>query len=330
VINFLRKKKFFRYQKIIIIGFSQLSLRLYKQLSPNIDIQIIYSQREFVEFKNEIRKLKNYKIYKTNDIENYLKKNSRNSNTAIFSLGSTFIFNNKVTKLYKNRLFNCHNTDLPNWKGGGDISYRIMNRSNIGATTVHLISSKIDKGDIVFQKKYKIKTNNESPLKLKSIIENKAFEHLKLFFNNLLTGKRFNLKSNDERKGFYLPRLNTDLHGLINWEWDAKDIVSFINAFSRPYKGAFCFCRNKKIRIFKIKLIKENFLNHPFMYGLIFRSTKDKVFVVGKNKSLVINKKDIQSKIDLKEGDRLYVTQEMLDKQKSSRVFYSHKGKFFK
>ena len=32
----------------------------------------------------------------------------------------------------------------------------------------------------------------------------------------------------------------------------------------------------------------------------------------------------------LREGDRLYVTQEMLDKQKSLRVFYSPKGKFFK
>ena len=51
------------------------------------------------------------------------------------------------------------------------------------------------------------------------------------------------------------------------------------------------------------------------MYGLIFRLTRDKIFVVGKN-SLEINKKDIQSDIMLREGDRLYVTQEMLDKQK--------------
>ena len=66
------------------------------------------------------------------------------------------------------------------------------------------------------------------------------------------------------------------------------------------------------------------------MYGLIFRLTRDKIFVVGKKNSLEINKKDVRSDIMLREGDRLYVTQEMLDKQKSLRVFYSPKGKFFK
>ena len=61
---------------------------------------------------------------------------------------------------------------MPNWKGGGDISYRIMNKSKVGATTVHHISNKIDQGDIVFQKKYKINNSTDDPLKLKLIIEN--------------------------------------------------------------------------------------------------------------------------------------------------------------
>lgn len=323
------KKKNLLYKKIILIGFSQLSLRLYKLLSPFLDIQIVYSKREHIEFQKIINNLKNYKLFKKNKIDDYLIKKN-NPQTLIFSLGSSFIFSNTIIKSYRNRLLNCHNTDLPNWKGGGDISYRIMNRSKAGATTVHFVSNKIDQGDIVFQKKYKINNFTDDPLKLKSIIENNAFQHLKLFFNKLLTGKKFILKSNNKKKGFYLPRLNTDLHGLINWEWDAKDIESFINAFSKPYKGAFCFCRNKKVRILKIKLIKENYLKHPFMYGLIFRSTKDKIFVVGKKNSLVIDKKDIKTEANLKEGDRLYVTHAMLDKQKSLRVFYSHKGKFLK
>ena len=108
-----------------------------------------------------------------------------------------------------------------------------------------LISDKIDQGDIIFQKKYHIRSNNDNPLKLKLIIENKAFKHLKLFFNKLLTGKKFNFKSNDVTKGFYLPRLNTRFNGLINWEWDAKDIESFINAFSKPYKELIVFVEIK-------------------------------------------------------------------------------------
>ena len=125
-----KKKKIFRYEEILIIGFSHLALRLYKFLSPNINVRILYSQREYVDFKKQINDLKNYKLLKLEISKIILK--ILTILKLIFSLGSTFIFNSRIIKLYKDRLLNCHNTDLPNWKGGGDISYRIMNRSKAG------------------------------------------------------------------------------------------------------------------------------------------------------------------------------------------------------
>ena len=47
-------------------------------------------------------------------------------------------------------------------ESGGDISYRIMNSYNFGATSVHEVSNKIDEGRIVFQKKYKINPINKN------------------------------------------------------------------------------------------------------------------------------------------------------------------------
>lgn len=66
------------------------------------------------------------------------------------------------------------------------------------------------------------------------------------------------------------------------------------------------------------------------MYGIIFRIYKNNIYVVAKNYSLIINKKDIKLEIDLKEGDRLYTPQSTIDLSKSLRVIYSHKGKTFK
>ncbi len=321
----MKKKK-----KLIIIGYSKLALRLYEKFSKSLIIEIIYSERELKEFNKEIKLLKKNNIFLVKDIDRYLQKLNNKKSTIIFSLGSSFIFKNKIINLYKNRIFNCHNTDLPRWKGGGDISYRIMNKYNNGATTIHEISDKIDEGRIIFQKKYKVEINYIKPYKLREIVEERAYSHLIFFFKNLLAKKKFIYKKNKNETGFYLPRLNTEIHGAINWSWDGRDIKSFINAFSIPYKGAFCFCRKKKIRILKAKLIKQKSLKHPFMYGIIFRIYKNNIYVVAKNYSLIINKKDIKLEIDLKEGDRLYTPQSTIDLSKSLRVIYSHKGKTFK
>ena len=70
-------------EEILIIGFSHLALRLYKFLSPNINVRILYSQREYVDFKKQINDLKNYKLFKIKNIENYI-KNFDNSKTVIF------------------------------------------------------------------------------------------------------------------------------------------------------------------------------------------------------------------------------------------------------
>ena len=55
-----------------------------------------------------------------------------------------------------------------------------------------------------------------------------------------------------------MPRLNTPTHSYINWNWDAKDIVSFINAFSDPFQGARTFLNKKLFIIKKAKIQKKN------------------------------------------------------------------------
>ena len=316
-------------RRLIIIGYSELALKLYRIYSKSFKVEIIYSERELKEFGKKIKVLKNYKIYLVKNIDKYLMKFER-KNIFIFSLGSTFIFKKKIIDKFKNRIFNCHNTDLPKWKGGGDISYRIMNSYNFGATSVHEVSNKIDEGRIVFQKKYKINPINKNPLQLKKEIEKKAIGHLKIFFDNLILRKKFTFKKNKIDQGFYLPRLDTNIHGAIDWNWDGRDINSFVNSFSKPYKGAFSFCRNKKITIYKLNLKKEKFLKHPFMYGLVFKIHLSKFYVVAKNYSLIIDKKNFKSPIDLKVGDRLYTPASFFDKYKRLRVFYSPEGKIFK
>ena len=76
-------------------------------------------------------------------------------------------------------------------------------------------------------------------------------------------------KLNSLKQPSYWPRLNAKKNGWINWNWKAKDIVNFINAFSFPYGGASTFVRSKilkkrKINITKAKLANSKYKFHPF------------------------------------------------------------------
>ena len=83
-----------------------------------------------------------------------------------------------------------------------------------------------------------------------------------------LNGDLF-LYTQNESKSVYLPRLYTQINGAINWDWDDYEIERFINAFDKPYEGAFSFINDKKIHLTKVRLVPHSFNFHPFLVGKI-------------------------------------------------------------
>jgi methionyl-tRNA formyltransferase len=133
------------------------------------------------------------------------------------------------------------------------------------------VNEGIDTGDIIEQKKIFIKDNS-----LENLFIN-TYEIYKQLFRIVLRKfflKRINRKKQILYKASYFQKLSSELDGKINFSWDAKYIELFIKAFSRPYKGAHCSINKRKIYILKAKFFKSKD-NHPFLYGKIFRFTKD-------------------------------------------------------
>jgi len=81
---------------------------------------------------------------------------------------------------------------------------------------------------------------------------------------------------------FYWPKINSDIDGLINWNWNADEIIDFIRGFSKPYNGAFTFLKGKKIRIFDANKLKFTEKFHPFQSGIIFRKDKNFLYVAAR------------------------------------------------
>ena len=86
---------------------------------------------------------------KNNSVKNFLNKNEVKKNNSIFiSFSSRFLFSKKIIKeLFFDNLFNIHCSRLPNDKGGGGYSWRIMRNDRIGNLCIHKISNEeIDAG----------------------------------------------------------------------------------------------------------------------------------------------------------------------------------------
>ena len=65
--------------------------------------------------------------------------------------------------------------------------------------------------------------------------------------SNLFTRKIISKKKQSKTHSTYWPRLDTEIHGWINWSWSGNDIVNFIKAFGDPYVGAHTLLNNEKI-----------------------------------------------------------------------------------
>ncbi len=132
--------------------------------------------------KNKIKfSIINYKNKKKaeNKILKNLKKNKIN---LICLAGFMKILSKKIINVYKNKILNIHPSLLPKYKGLNTHKRVIKNKEKFTGCTVHLVSSKLDSGKIILQRKIKVlKKDNENSLskrvlKVENLIYPKAIK----------------------------------------------------------------------------------------------------------------------------------------------------------
>ena len=244
------------------------------------------------------------------------------------SVGSPWIFNKEIINFLKNRMFNIHGSNLPEDKGGGGFTWQILQRKENGYVSIHYLTEKIDEGDIVASTNFKIK-NLKNPLEINNLYVKKATN---LFFQFLKKIKNKKIKGIKQQKdqSTYWPRINSNIHGWINWDWNGEHINDFIKGFSDPYVGAHTLLKGKEIFLKNSQFIKK-YQFHPFQYGLVFRINKFGLWVSVKSGCLLIKKYLLKNKTNadnfFKLGDRLYTPQKFLENAKMKRVNYHLKLK---
>lgn len=271
----------------------------------------------------------NYIISKNVSTDDSVIKHISKSTMGISS-GAPWIFKEKFIDRFNGKLLNLHGARLPQDRGGGGFSWRILRGDRVGVSLIHQIDPGVDTGDIIMSNEYTFPSSCRLPFEYKSYSIEQYQKLIRQFFRIIEAEESFVTSPQQEYFSSYWPRLSTNTHGYIDWSWSLTDIEKFICAFDDPYDGAATFINGEKVRVKKCYSWTNDGLFHPFQQGIIYRANENTVFIATQQGSLLVNSISDETgrniRNDLHVGDRLYTPNCYLEEAKEYRAIYTSKG----
>ena len=243
------------------------------------------------------------------------------------SFGARWIIDSKIRDaLFHGVVLNAHGTRLPNDRGGGGFSWRIMRGDRIGNLVLHQIDDGVDTGPIVVSEEYIVPRHIQTPAEHERYYVQKLNDFVCVFLKKVIS-ERCHFESTPQLNfsSTYYPRIHTPTHGWIDWSWSASDIEKFILSFDDPHPGARTFWRSETVILRNCQLHVGEIGHHPFQNGLIIRNNRKWLTVaLGGEHCLLVSEARHENNHDLipniKEGDRFFTPQSKLDLAKMTRV----------
>jgi methionyl-tRNA formyltransferase len=250
--------------------------------------------------------------------------------TLALSLGAAWIFKPALIDRCEGRLLNVHGTRLPQDRGGGGYSWRILRNDRLGYGLIHLVDSGIDTGTIVTYDEYLFPNACRTPADYREHALQRNMGMLDRFLTDVQVGREFSRISQPEYLSMYWPRLSTDQNGFVDWSWNLGDLEQFICAFDDPYAGAQTFVNDRKVRVKECFSIRSDGAFHPFQTGIVYRISAGALFIAAGQGSLVIARVTDDAGSDLvgsiRIGDRFHTPWEHLDAARRFRAVYTPSG----
>jgi methionyl-tRNA formyltransferase len=236
----------------------------------NFNFAIFGRHATSLYFVNKLREKGWANLYKLKNINcnEALKILEDNKCNIALSISCRDIIKSQIIDFFSGKIFNLHDSYLPNERGGALNSWRILNGIDSMGCTIHQLDEGIDTGDIVLRKETKITKLYPKPIDyLFAEVENGKWL-IDAFIELILDSDFIPSQAQENDKSLYFPRLFTEKNGIIDWDWDIDYIERFIRAFSYPYPGAYSYYRDKIIRFLDVTIdesMQKSF--HPYLNG---------------------------------------------------------------
>ena len=211
-----------------------------------------------------------------------LKKNinilKKFNSELLVSMSYNQIFKKNFIKFAKKKLINCHAGALPFYRGRSPINWAIINGENKIGITTHLVSPKIDQGDILDQKFLKIKKKDN----FKSVLH-KCYKHCPMQLYKVIkkfkygTIKAMKQSSISKRSSYYNKRKKGD--ELINFNSNFEKLNNFIRGLVFPSVGATFYFKGSEYVTLRTNFSGKISQNNNIINGTVLNVSKKKLKV---------------------------------------------------
>ena len=270
-------------------GFSVLQAA-FKSLEIDIHVSTFKEVKVIDSFDEKIRsftKINGLPIYFWKKIRqggiSWLKKNRI---WAIICVGWQFMIPKEWIDYLDGRVLITHDSLLPKYRGFAPLATALINGEKEAGLTVMLAGTEMDSGDIIYQKRISINSNDTIGDLIKAIIP--LFNDGVVSSLEKLVAKKIKRKKQDHSKATYsIWRDEIDLR--LDWNESASRVERTIRALSRPYMGARTRLGSEEVIIQKAEVVPDI----PFEIrqpGKVWKLTKEgrPVVVCGKDMLLII------------------------------------------
>ena len=192
--------------------------------------------------------------------------------------------------------YGLHASLLPDYSGGAPLVWAIINGETKTGITLFQMDDGVDSGPIAGQIEEKI-LDNDTISSLYERIEQKGLELISKTLPKLTTGS-LKLRQQDDNKRRVMPQRCPE-DGSIDWNQDAKTILRFIRAQTKPYPGAFTTLAGEKLYIWNAKVYtseESSQAGENKTFGDIKQLSDGRFIVYCKTGSIQLSEFDFESK----------------------------------
>lgn len=203
----------------------------------------------------------------------------------LISVNYLFIIEKELINHPEILAFNIHGSLLPKYRGRTPHVWAIINNEKETGVTAHLIDEKCDTGDIIYQVKIPIESNDTGATLLEKY-KNSYVPIIDKVLGSITTSKIVKtIPQNNDIASFFGKRTPED--GQINWNWQRERIRNWVRAQAYPYPGAFTLIDGEKVVIDEVKFSDLGFTS-DMPNGLILQ--KEPLIVKSPNGSIEITR----------------------------------------
>ena len=260
--------------KIVIFFNNKKGLDIYKKIKKKyLFLKIVLSKKNLNLNVYNFLKKRREKIILIKKFDNKVLNLVKKIKADVFLVcGFPLIFPDNILNLPKFGTINCHSGMLPKYRGGSPLNWQIINNEKKFGISLIKINKHIDRGNILFEKKFILKKNyNINDLHR---IANKHFSiNIPIAIDLLIRGKN-GKKQKEKYSNYFRQRKETDSQ--INWKkMNSLQVYNLIRALNDPFPNAYSFYKNSKIEFKKSKIanLKLNLKPGEFL------KKKNKTFV---------------------------------------------------